>query len=85
MPGRTAATAPQANRVCLPDRVAWRAHDWLGAIMLRVGRQSIASAAAALVAELSLSMASAQSVSDSPRPHNWDSSLALFDSRVWLL
>jgi hypothetical protein len=53
--------------------------------MLRVGRQSIASAAAALVAELSLSMASAQSVSDSTPPHNWDSSLALFDSRVWLL
>jgi hypothetical protein len=53
--------------------------------MLRVCRQSIASAAAALVAALSLSMANAQSVSDSTPSRNWDSSLALFDSRVWLL
>jgi len=57
---------------------------WLGAIMLRVFRQSIASAAAAPVAAPSLSMANAQSVSDSTPPRHWDSSLALFDSRVWL-
>jgi putative SOS response-associated peptidase YedK len=36
--------------------------------MLRVCRQRIASAAAALVAALSLSMANAQSVSDSTPP-----------------
>jgi hypothetical protein len=53
--------------------------------MLRVFRQSIASAAAALVAALSHSMANAQRASDSTPPRNWDSSLALFDSRVRLL
>jgi hypothetical protein len=53
--------------------------------MLRVFRQSIASAAAAFVAALSLSMANAQSVSDSTPPRNCGSSLALFDFRVRLL
>ncbi len=44
-----------------------------GAIMLRVLRQSVASAGAALVAALlSFSVANAQSASDSTPPRNWD-------------